>query len=85
VDNNDIPKDKKHIKWTMLIVLKLSKKRFGMWKKGRYGNGKTRNCLFRHRTVKNAVNVPVTVYHVSGEYAMIKAAAEEDGWIMTAL
>jgi porphobilinogen synthase len=52
---------------------------------GRYGNGKTRNCLFRHRTVKNAVNVPVTVYHVSGEYAMIKAAAEEDGWIMTAL
>jgi porphobilinogen synthase len=35
--------------------------------------------------VKNAVNVPVTVYHVSGEYAMIKAAAEEDGWIMTAL
>jgi porphobilinogen synthase len=34
---------------------------------------------------ENAVNVPVTVYHVSGEYAMIKAAAEEDGWIMTAL
>jgi porphobilinogen synthase len=28
------------------------------------------------REVKNAVNVPVTVYHVSGEYAMIKAAAE---------
>jgi porphobilinogen synthase len=27
------------------------------------------------REVK-AVNVPVTVYHVSGEYAMIKAAAE---------
>ena len=26
------------------------------------------------REVKNAVNVPVTVYHVSGEYAMIKAA-----------
>jgi porphobilinogen synthase len=30
--------------------------------------------------VKNAVNVPVTVYHVSGEYAMIKAAAER-GWL----
>jgi porphobilinogen synthase len=30
------------------------------------------------REVKNAVNVPVTVYHVSGEYAMIKAA--ERGW-----
>ena len=28
------------------------------------------------REVKNAVNVPVTVFHVSGEYAMIKAAAE---------
>jgi delta-aminolevulinic acid dehydratase/porphobilinogen synthase len=33
VDNKDISKDKKHIKWTTLIVLKLSKKRFGMWKK----------------------------------------------------
>ncbi len=32
------------------------------------------------REVKNAVNVPVSVYHVSGEYAMIKAAAEK-GWI----
>ncbi len=32
------------------------------------------------REVKNAVNVPVTVYHVSGEYAMIKAASER-GWL----
>jgi len=32
------------------------------------------------REVKNAVNVPVSAYHVSGEYAMIKAAAEK-GWI----
>lgn len=32
------------------------------------------------REVKNAVNIPVTVYHVSGEYAMIKAAAEK-GWL----
>jgi porphobilinogen synthase len=32
------------------------------------------------REVKNAVNVPVTVYHVSGEYAMVKAAAER-GWL----
>ena len=32
------------------------------------------------REVKNAVNVPVTVFHVSGEYAMIKAAAER-GWL----
>ncbi len=32
------------------------------------------------REVKNAVHVPVAVYHVSGEYAMVKAAAEK-GWI----
>ncbi len=32
------------------------------------------------REVKDAVNIPVTVYHVSGEYAMIKAAAER-GWL----
>lgn len=32
------------------------------------------------REVKNAVTVPVSVFHVSGEYAMIKAAAEK-GWL----
>lgn len=32
------------------------------------------------REVKNAVRVPVSVYQVSGEYAMIKAAAEK-GWL----
>jgi porphobilinogen synthase len=32
------------------------------------------------RAVKDAVNVPVSVYNVSGEYAMIKAAAEK-GWL----
>lgn len=32
------------------------------------------------REIKNAVQVPVSAYHVSGEYAMIKAAAEK-GWI----
>lgn len=32
------------------------------------------------REVKNAVNVPVSVFHVSGEYAMVKAAAER-GWL----
>ncbi|WP_372473632.1 porphobilinogen synthase [Capnocytophaga sp. ARDL2] len=31
------------------------------------------------REVKDAVNIPVAVFHVSGEYAMIKAAAEK-GW-----
>lgn len=32
------------------------------------------------REVKNTVNIPVSAYNVSGEYAMIKAAAEK-GWI----
>ncbi|MGZ3860565.1 MAG: porphobilinogen synthase [Flavisolibacter sp.] len=32
------------------------------------------------REVKNSVNVPVSVYNISGEYAMIKAAAQK-GWI----
>jgi porphobilinogen synthase len=32
------------------------------------------------REVKNAVNVPVSAYNISGEYAMIKAAARM-GWI----
>lgn len=32
------------------------------------------------REVKNAVHVPVAVYQVSGEYAMVKAASER-GWL----
>ena len=32
------------------------------------------------RDIKNIVNVPVAVYQVSGEYAMLKAAAAK-GWI----
>ncbi|MDX8390018.1 MAG: porphobilinogen synthase [Mariprofundaceae bacterium] len=32
------------------------------------------------RTIKNATNLPMVVYNVSGEYAMVKAAAEK-GWI----
>ncbi len=32
------------------------------------------------RDIKNVVNVPIAVYQVSGEYAMIKAASEK-GWL----
>jgi porphobilinogen synthase len=32
------------------------------------------------RSVKGTFNIPVSVYHVSGEYAMIKAAAK-NGWL----
>ena len=32
------------------------------------------------REIKNEVDVPVAVYQVSGEYAMVKAAAEK-GWL----
>jgi porphobilinogen synthase len=32
------------------------------------------------RDIKNEADVPIAVYQVSGEYAMIKAAAEK-GWL----
>jgi len=32
------------------------------------------------REIKNEVTLPVSAYHVSGEYAMIKAAAKM-GWL----
>ena len=32
------------------------------------------------RALRDAFDVPVAAYHVSGEYAMLKAAAEH-GWI----
>ncbi|MFK7813732.1 MAG: porphobilinogen synthase, partial [Maribacter sp.] len=32
------------------------------------------------REIRNEVDVPVAVYQVSGEYAMLKAAAEK-GWL----
>jgi porphobilinogen synthase len=32
------------------------------------------------RAVRTSVHIPVAAYHVSGEYAMVKAAAER-GWI----
>jgi porphobilinogen synthase len=32
------------------------------------------------RIVKDVVDIPVSAYHVSGEYSMIKAAAEK-GWL----
>ena len=32
------------------------------------------------REVKNAVRVPVSAYNISGEYAMVKAAAQK-GWL----
>ena len=44
------------------------------------GTGEDRIHLDIVREVRNAVHVPVAVYNVSGEYAMVKAAAEK-GWI----
>ena len=37
-------------------------------------------CLDVIAAVRRAVDVPVAAYHVSGEYAMVKAAAER-GWV----
>ncbi len=38
------------------------------------------SCLDVIAAVRDAVDVPVAAYHVSGEYAMVKAAAER-GWL----
>ena len=35
------------------------------------------------REIKNEIDVPIAVYQVSGEYAMVKAAAEKAGWTTT--
>ena len=47
----------------------------------RHGDGQAGHHLPRRdRRVRAAVDVPVAAYHVSGEYAMVQAAAER-GWI----
>jgi porphobilinogen synthase len=32
------------------------------------------------RRVRETTNLPVTAFNISGEYAMIKAAAQNGGW-----
>lgn len=52
------------------------KNSYGYRRRCRYSNGKTGLCyLDIVREVKNIIEVPVAVYQVSGEYAMLKAAA----------
>ena len=36
--------------------------------------------LRRHPAIRDVVDLPIAAYHVSGEYAMIKAGAEK-GWV----
>ncbi len=49
--------------------------------RGRYGYGQTGDALPRHCSqTHDGFHVPVAVYQVSGEYAMLKAAAER-GWL----
>jgi porphobilinogen synthase len=47
----------------------------------RHGHGKAGTALSRHRAqVKDEFRAPTFVYHVSGEYAMLKAAVQR-GWL----
>ena len=47
-----------------------------------HGDGQTRHAVPGHRArVKGRIRVPTFAYQVSGEYAMIKAAAAQNGWL----
>ena len=45
---------------------------------GRYRDGQA--CLDSIQQIRQHCNLPIAAYNVSGEYAMIKAAAHQ-GWI----
>jgi porphobilinogen synthase len=73
VDSENIPTDKRLTKWIMRIVLNHQRPLLGCEEGADMVMVKPGIAyLDIVREVKNAVNVPVTVYHVSGEYAMIK-------------
>jgi porphobilinogen synthase len=79
VDNKDIPKDK----YQMDYANRIEAVKEALWDVEEGADMvmvKPGIAYLDIVRVKNAVNVPVTVYHVSGEYAMIKAAAER-GWL----
>lgn len=82
VDNNDIPKDKKTYQMDYANRIEAVKEALWDVEEGADMVMVKPGIAYLDivREVKNAVNVPVTVYHVSGEYAMIKAAAER-GWL----
>jgi porphobilinogen synthase len=82
VDTNEIPKDKKTYQMDYANRIEAIKEALWDVEEGADMVMVKPGIAYLDivREVKNAVNVPVTVYHVSGEYAMIKAAAER-GWL----
>ena len=82
VDNADIPKDKKTYQMDYANRIEAIKEALMDVEEGADMVMVKPGIAYLDivREVKNAVNVPVTVFHVSGEYAMIKAASER-GWL----
>ena len=82
VDNQEIPKDKKTYQMDYANRLEAIKEAVWDVEEGADMVMVKPGLAYLDivREVKNAVNVPVTVFHVSGEYAMVKAAAER-GWL----
>ncbi|MEO6176026.1 MAG: porphobilinogen synthase [Flavobacterium circumlabens] len=82
VDTTDIPKDKKTYQMDYANRIEAIKEALSDVEEGADMVMVKPGIAYLDivREVKNAVHVPVTVYHVSGEYAMIKAAAER-GWL----
>ena len=82
VDQNDIPKDKKTYQMDYHNRLEaLRETRMDIEEGADIGLVKPGLCyLDIVREVKNMSEVPVAVYQVSGEYAMLKAAAA-NGWL----
>jgi porphobilinogen synthase len=82
VDNQEIPKDKKTYQMDYANRLEAIKEALWDVEEGADMVMVKPGLAYLDivREVKNAVNVPVTVFHVSGEYAMVKAASAR-GWL----
>lgn len=82
VDNMDVPKDKKTYQMDYANRIEAIKEALHDVEEGADIVMVKPGIAYLDivREVKNAVNVPVSVYQVSGEYAMVKAAAER-GWL----
>lgn len=82
VDNQEIPKDKKTYQMDYANRLEAIKEALWDVEEGADMVMVKPGIAYLDivREVKDAVSVPVTVFHVSGEYAMVKAASAR-GWL----
>lgn len=82
VDTTDIPKDKKTYQMDYANRIEAIKEALSDVEEGADMVMVKPGIAYLDivREIKNTVHVPVTVYQVSGEYAMIKAASER-GWL----